>query len=125
MVGDPQPEGRSVESASSGARATQTLHRLWANRRSRRRIVIAAGLVVAIAAIAVVVSLFASLAGESQSYRDGYSAGGSAYSAYSNLTAGQACRNEQVGPGGRPTHDNPTEWIAGCVDAFDLARSDN
>ena len=43
---------------------------------------ISGALVVAVVTIAVVASLFASLAGESQSYRDGYSAGGSAYTAY-------------------------------------------
>ncbi|HEX3565713.1 MAG TPA: hypothetical protein VHU17_10085 [Acidimicrobiales bacterium] len=88
------------------------------------------GAVVAVISLALVVSLFASLAGESQSFRDGYSAGGPAYTAYSasseaNITSEQACRDEETGPGGRPAHDNSAQWIQGCVDAFNLAQSDN
>jgi hypothetical protein len=89
--------------------------------------VIAAVAVVAVISIAVVASLFASLAGESQSYKDGYAAGGAAYTAYgsSAITARQACQDEEATPGGRPAHDNPAQWVQGCADAFDLAQSDN
>ncbi len=81
-------------------------------------------------ALAVVVALFASLAGESQSYRDGYSAGGAAYTAYAaysntNVTGEQACKDEESGPNGRPPHDDPAQWVKGCVDSFNLAQSDN
>ena len=86
--------------------------------------------VIVVISIAIAVSLFASLAGESQSFRDGYSAGGSAYTAYAaysdtNITSEQACRDEETGPGGRPARDDPAQWIQGCVDAFNLAESDN
>jgi hypothetical protein len=89
--------------------------------------VISGTLVIAVVTIAVVASLFASLAGESQSYRDGYSAGGAAYTAYgdSRITSTQACKDEEVGPGGRPSRDNPAQWVQGCADAFNLAQSDN
>jgi threonine/homoserine/homoserine lactone efflux protein len=105
----------------------QGLRRAWASPKGRRRIVISAVVVVAAVAIVVVASLFASLAGESQSYRDGYSAGGAAYTAYgqSSITATQACRDEASAPGGRPPHDSPSQWVQGCADAFDLAQSDN
>lgn len=89
-----------------------------------------AGAVIVVISLAFAVTLFASLAGESQSFRDGYSAGGAAYTAYAaysdtNITAEQACRDEESGPGGRPPHDDPAQWVQGCVDAFKLAQSDN
>lgn len=127
MTSDPQPERHLTGTAALGAGLARTLRRAWATEKGRRRIVISTVLVVAVVVIAVVASLFASLAGESQAYRDGYSAGGSAYTAYadSKVTAKQACTDEEVGPGGRPAHDNPAQWVQGCVDAFDLAESDN
>lgn len=127
MTSDPEPEGHVTGTATVGAGLARALRRSWATEKGRRRIVISTVLVVVVVGIAVVASLFASLAGESQAYRDGYSAGGAAYTAYadSKVTAEQACRDEEVGPGGRPAHDNPAQWVQGCVDAFDLAESDN
>jgi hypothetical protein len=127
MVGDPGPDGRLPVTATLWNGLSRRLRRAWATDRGRRRIVVSTGLIIAVVTIAVVASLFASLAGESQSYKDGYSAGGAAYSAYgaSNITSEQACRDEEVGPGGRPAHDNPGQWVQGCVAAFDLAQSDN
>jgi predicted cobalt transporter CbtA len=130
MVGGPEPDGSTTATASVRAGLAAGLRRAWATEKGRRRIVVTGGAVIAVIALAVVVSLFASLAGESQSYRDGYSAGGPAYTAYSafstaTITSEQACRDEETGPGGRPAHDNSAQWIQGCVDAFNLARSDN
>jgi threonine/homoserine/homoserine lactone efflux protein len=130
MVGDPEPNDGATAVAPFWAGLAEGLRRAWATERGRRRIVVSTGVVVAIISIAIAAALFASLAGESQAYRDGYSAGGSAYTAYAaysdtNITAEQACRDEEVGPGGRPTHDNPAQWVQGCVDAFNLAQSDN
>jgi hypothetical protein len=127
MAGDPQSESHSIGSATFSAWLAQSLRRTWANERSRRRLVVITVVVVAVLAIAVVASLFASLAGESQAYRDGYSAGGTAYTHYSDstITPEEACRDEASEPGVRPHHDDPTQWVKGCVDAFDLARSDN
>jgi threonine/homoserine/homoserine lactone efflux protein len=106
------------------------LRRAWATEKGRRRILGTLAVVVVVIGVVVTASLFASLAGESQSFRDGYSAGGSAYTAYAaysetNITAEQACRNEATGPGGRPPRDDPAQWIDGCVAAFNLAQSDN
>jgi hypothetical protein len=130
MVGDPEPDGGTTATASPWAGLAAGLRRGWATEKGRRRIVVSVGAVIVVITLAVVVSLFASLAGESQSYRDGYSAGGSAYTAYSastdaNITSEEACRDEETGPGGRPPHDNSAQWIQGCVDAFNLAQSDN
>jgi hypothetical protein len=130
MVGDPEPDGGVTAMVPLWAGLAGGLRRAWATEKGRRRIVVSAGVAIAVVSIAIAVSLFASLAGESQSFRDGYSAGGSAYTAYAaysdtNITSDQACRNEETGPGGRPAHDNPAQWIQGCVDAFNLAQSDN
>ena len=116
---------RSAHSASAGWQGACA--ELGRTKRSRRRMVVVAVLVVAVVFIAIVVSLFASLAGESQSYRDGYSAGGTAYTAYADakITSDQACGTRRRSPASRPAHDDPAQWVQGCVDAFNLAASDN
>lgn len=130
MIGDPEPNGPVTMNASVGSRMAGRLRRAWATPRGRRLIVIAAGSFIAVITLVIVVVLFASLADESQSFRDGYSAGGSAYTSYAayssgNVTAEQACTDEESGPGGRPSRDNSAQWIQGCVDAFNLAESGN
>jgi hypothetical protein len=127
MVSDPEPDGHSIGRTTVWAGLSQWLRRNWATDKGRRRIVISTGLVIAVVVIAIVASLFASLAGESQSFRDGYSAGGAAYAAYgeSNLGSEQACRDEELGPGGRPIHDSPAQWVQGCVAGFNFAQSVN
>jgi hypothetical protein len=130
MVGDPGPDGGITATVSLGAGLAAGLRRGWSTERGRRRIIVSAGVLIAVVVLAVIFSLFASLAGESQSFRDGYSAGGPAYTAYAassgaNMTSEEACRDEETGPGGRPAHDNSAQWIQGCVDAFKLAQSDN
>ena len=125
MAGTPETDDRAM--ASLGARMSHRFRLAWAAEKSRRRMVVAAVLVIAAVSLVVVVSLFASLAGESQSYRDGYSAGGTAYTAYSDshITPDEACRDVAAEPQGRPAHDNLAQWVQGCVDAFNLAASDN
>lgn len=130
MIGDPEANGPVSTKVSVGAWMAGHLRRAWATKRGRRSIVISAGAFIAVIALVVVVLLFASLADESQSFRDGYSAGGSAYTSYAayssgNVTPDQACTEEESGPGGRPPHDNSAQWIQGCVAAFDLAESGN
>ncbi len=130
MVGDPDPAGGATATVPFAAGLVGSIQRAWATHKGRRRIVVSAVVAIAVISTAIAVSLFASLAGESQSYRDGYSAGGPAYTAYAaysgtNITSEQACRDEETGPGGRPTRDDPAQWIRGCVDAFNLAESDN
>jgi hypothetical protein len=127
MVGELGPESEPTSMASLGAKLMQGLRRAWAVEKTRRRMVITLGSIVGVIVIVVVVSLFASLAGESQSFRDGYSAGGTAYTAYADakITSVQACRDVEAEPGGRPAHDDPSQWVQGCADAFNLAASDN
>jgi hypothetical protein len=126
-VSDPTPRGTLV-GGKTGTGFADRLRRAWSTDRGRRRIVVTVGLVIAVVVIAVVASLFAALAGETQSYRDGYSAGGTAYSAYgatTNSSAEQSCQNEAAGPNGTPHFDNRAEWIQGCVDGFNTAQSGN
>jgi threonine/homoserine/homoserine lactone efflux protein len=130
MVGDPEPEVGVTAVVTLRAGLAAGFRRAWGTEKGRRRIVVSAGVVISVICIAVAVSLFASLAGESQAFRDGYSAGGSAYTAYAaysdtNITSDQSCRDEETGPGGRPAHDDAAQWIQGCVAAFNLAQSDN
>jgi hypothetical protein len=127
MVGAPETDHGGNAPGPLSARMAGILRRAWAVDRSRRRMVTAAVLVIAAIAIAIVVSLFASLAGQSQSYRDGYSAGGTAYTAYANahITSEQACRDVAAEPKSLPARDNLAQWVRGCTDAFNLAASDN
>jgi hypothetical protein len=127
MAGAPEKHDRVAAVESPWTRIVQGLHRAWADEKKRRRMVVAAIVIGAAVLITVVISLFASLAGESQSFRDGYSAGGTAYSAYAEagITSDQACRDEAAEPRVRPVHDDPAQWVQGCADAFNLAASDN
>ncbi len=127
MVGAPETDHGGAEPASRSSRLATSLRRTWADDRSRRRLVVVSVVVIAAVAIAVVVSLFASLAGESQSYRDGYAAGGTAYTAYADahITSEQACRDVAAEPKSLPARDNLAQWVQGCTDAFNLAASDN
>lgn len=125
MVGTPETDDRVM--ASPVARMARRLREAWADQKSRRRLVIATAVVVGALVLVVVVSLFASLAGETQSYRDGYAAGGTAFTAYADahITPSEACRDVAAEPQSRPAHDNLAQWVQGCADAFSLAASDN
>jgi hypothetical protein len=127
MVGAPETDHGGVAPKSFSAKMADSLRRAWADEKSRRRIVVVVIVAIAVVSITVVVSLFASLAGESQSYRDGYAAGGTAYSAYADakITSEQACRDVAAEPRSLPAHDDLAQWVQGCADAFNLAASDN
>jgi Na+-transporting methylmalonyl-CoA/oxaloacetate decarboxylase gamma subunit len=103
--------------------------RLW-KKRAGRRAIVGGGIVLILLVILIVsVVMFSSLSHESQSYKDGYSAGGSvASSGASNGTARQACVLAERAPaaaGGIPAGDNPAQWVQGCVAALDNAEADN
>jgi hypothetical protein len=88
---------------------------------------------VAVVAVLVVVGvaalMFASLSGESQSYKDGYSAGGNVYAADSGQTpptdACQVAARRSPTDGGPAVGDNVSQWVQGCVAAFDASQGDN
>jgi hypothetical protein len=86
-------------------------------------------LVVVVVIVGVSVFMFGSLAGESQSYRDGYSVGGNVFTADgSGVSPRQACTaaaQRRQNLGGRPAGDSASQWIQGCVDSFENAQSDN
>jgi len=105
------------------------LRRAWATESGRRRLGFLVGSVVVAAMIGLGAMMFSSMSGRSQSYRDGYSEGTYAYGVYSAEGALQACRTTELRRGsafgGLPSGDNSTEWLQGCIAAFNAAQSDN
>lgn len=96
---------------------------------ARRRWVVLA--VLATVAVVTVVSIlvFTALSTQSQSYRDGYSVGGSIFSLDTEGEgAHQACtlaEHRAPGLGGLPAGDSVAQWLQGCLAAFDAAESGN
>jgi hypothetical protein len=100
------------------------------HRRGRRAIVLASLLVLVVVIVGVGVVMFGSLAGESQSYKDGYPAGGTAFTSYGSADedALQACSTTELrrpSQGGRPPGDVSNQWLQGCEAGFNTAQSDN
>jgi hypothetical protein len=96
-----------------------------------RRILIVAvvSLLVAIA-LGVGLVVFSSMSRQPQSYKDGFSAGGGVYASdgTAQLGARQACKaSELLGPnhGGLPSGANASQWLQGCIAAFNSAQNGN
>lgn len=89
----------------------------------------AAAVVTVLVVVGVAALMFASLSGESQSYKDGYSAGGNVYAADSTQTAPtdacQVAARRSPADGGPAVGDNVSQWVAGCVAAFNASQGDN
>lgn len=98
-------------------------------RRNLWLLVAAAAVLILAVSIAVAVILFASLSGESASYRDGYTVGGSVYAAdTAESNAQTACTAAEHGPvdvDGMPKGNVPSQWLKGCVAGFEAAQSGN
>ena len=109
------------------------LRSVAANRKTpagRRNLLLAAGvaaLLLVVVLIAVAVVLFSSLSGESASYKDGDTVGGSIYasdSAQLGATAAcQAAEHHPVADSGMPKGDDPAQWVKGCVAGFEAAQA--
>jgi len=102
--------------------------RAWATKSGRRRLIFLVVLVVVVVVMGLGVLMFSSLSGESQSYRDGYTAGGPAYGFYGSEGAEQACKTMELrgsGLGGLRPGDNSTQWLKGCVAGFNATQADN
>jgi hypothetical protein len=120
--------GRFAARDTVGRGFSRSLRRAWGTEKGRRRLIYLAVLVVVMSIIGFGAFEFSSLSSQTQSYRDGYSAGGSAYASYGSETAQQACKlTELRGPrlGGIPAGNSPTQWLQGCVAGFDAARADD
>jgi hypothetical protein len=83
--------------------------------------------VVVVLLISAGLLVFASMSRETQAYKDGFSVGGNVYASDSSAQEGaqQACRStELLSPsnGGRPAGDNASQWLKGCVEAFNTAQ---
>ncbi len=129
MQGDTQSEQGVSAGSAVGTGHSGWLRRTWASSRGRWLLVMVTGLVLVVVLVVVAVVMFGSLSGESQSYRDGYSVGGSVFTADSSgVSPRQACTAAALqGPkqGGKPAGDSSSQWIQGCVDSFENAQSDN
>jgi ABC-type uncharacterized transport system fused permease/ATPase subunit len=106
----------------------RTARRVWGTKMGRRTIVLGVGLIIVSVLIVVGLVIFSAMSRESQSYRDGYSIGGTVYGsdAYAQADAQQACKKAELrGPGqeGLPSGDDQTQWLKGCVAAFATAQS--
>ena len=121
--------GEAGDTGAIGSRLVQWFIRTWRTTNGRRAMVWAS--IVLIAAIVVVTGIvvFTSIAGESASYKLGFSSGGSVFAADSaGISADQACRTAATRPaadGGVPVDGNPTDWVNGCVAAFQAAQNGN
>lgn len=125
---------RSEESLADDGRTAGTgisgrLRRAWETERGRRVIFYLVILVVALVVFVGGAVMFSSLSSESQSYKDGYSSGGTAFTAdRAQEGAQQACQTIQYhspADGGIPRGDDATQWLQGCISAFNNAEGDN
>ena len=95
----------------------------------RRGIVWSVVLLTVLVIAAIGIAVFSSLSGKTQSYKDGFSSGGTVFAADgTGARPSQACRTAAARPpnyGGVPSGENVTQWINGCVVAFENAQSDN
>lgn len=119
---------RSGPRGPEGSRPSHSISRVWATDRNRRRLFYLGCVVVVAAVIGFGALWISSMSSKSQSYRDGYSAGETAYGVYSSDSAQQACTMQEAQAtrlGGRPPRDNPSQWIQGCVAAFNATAQDS
>ena len=130
----PTSDVRSEESLSADGRPAGTgfsgrLRRAWETERGRRVIFYVVILVVVLIVFVGGAVMFSSLRSESQSYKDGYSSGGTAFTAdTAQEGAQQACQAIQFhspAAGGIPRGDDATQWLQGCISAFNNAQGDN
>ncbi len=130
MQGDTDVEqGTSPGDGAQGLSTRGWIAQAWGTTSGRRVIVWAAVVLVLLLALGAGIAMFASLSGESQSYKDGYSAGGSVFAAdASQASPDQACRETALRGahlGGTPAGDSSDKWIQGCVAGFESAQSGN
>lgn len=130
MVSETQPAERSYGGDPIGPGFFRTLRRKSGTKRGRNALILAVGLAVVVLMIVIGLVLFSSISRQTQSYKDGYSVGGAVYAADSSaqLGARQACKKTELrGPhhGGLPAGGNATQWVKGCVAAFESAQGGN
>jgi hypothetical protein len=124
----PAGNGLSRPRDPLGEGFSRSLSRTWESEKGRRRLIRLTVAVIVIVIVGLGALMFSSLSGESQSYRDGYSAGETAYGLYSSESAQQACNTVELhgsGLGGLGRGDNPTQWIQGCVASFNATAADS
>jgi hypothetical protein len=131
MAGDVQLEmGPSAAGNRIGAAFSRRLRQTWASDKGRRAIICLMVLLVVLILVGLGAQMVSSISSQTTSYKDGYSAGGNAYSLYGSVGEGaqQACEKTALKGarfGGRPAGDNASQWLKGCVDSFNTIQSDN
>jgi hypothetical protein len=130
MVSEAQPADGSYEGDPIGPGLFASLRRVSRTRKGRQVLILAVALLIVVAIVVFSFVHFSTLSHESQSYKNGYTAGGSVYAAdgSAELAPRTACAKAELrGPhhGGLPSGANATQWLKGCVDAFELAQSGN
>jgi hypothetical protein len=102
----------------------------FGKKRKRQTLIVVVVSVVVVVVLGVGLAVFSSMSRQTQSYKDGFSAGGAVYAADSTaqLGARQACAaTERISPkyGGLPSGENAAQWLKGCVAAFESAQDGN
>jgi hypothetical protein len=102
----------------------------FGKKRIRQAVILGVVTIVVVVALSVGLIVFSSISHQSQSYKDGFTAGGGVYASDSTaqLGARQACKvTERLSPnlGGLPLGANATQWLNGCVISFESAQSGN
>lgn len=101
--------------------------RTWPGRRSLWLLAGVATILLLALSIAVAVILFTSLSGETASYRNGYTVGGSVYASdTAEADAQTACtsaEHDPVGVDGMPKGNVASQWLKGCVAGFEAAQA--
>jgi hypothetical protein len=106
----------------------RSLSRRSGDDRRRRALLLVVGLAVVVVLVSVGLLMSLAASGHSQSYKDGYSVGGDVYSHDATVQADpqQACQTAELrrpSHGGPPSGANGTQWIKGCVAAFNEAQN--
>jgi hypothetical protein len=129
MAGDaPAGNGLSDPRNPAGPVFARSLGRAWESETGRRRLILLGAVVVVSVIIGLTAVMFLSLSSESQSYRDGYSAGETAYGLYGSTSPQEACKLVELrgsGLGGLGRGDNSAQWLKGCVASFNATAADS
>jgi hypothetical protein len=130
MVSEAQPADGAYGGDPIGPGFFASLRHASRTRRGRQVLILAVVLVIVVGIAVFSFVHFSSLSHESQSYKNGYTAGGAVYAAdgSAELAPRPACTKAELrGPhhGGLPSGANASQWLKGCVDAFELAQSGN
>ena len=129
MDGDARLGPERAGWGSLRTRFTQLFVRTWRTPGGRRAMAWGTIVVIALLVIGTGVLVFSSLSSDTPSYKSGFSSGAAVYAADGRgATPEEACQAAAARPaatGGVPVDGNPTDWVRGCVVAFEDAQNGN